>query len=44
VLNARVARLYQLPPQEFQHVLDTFPLVPVEERQRAFKFFAPTVR
>jgi hypothetical protein len=44
LLNARVAGLYQLSPAEFQHVLETFPLMPVEERQRAFKIFAMTVR
>jgi hypothetical protein len=31
-LNARVAELYQLSPDEFAHVLDTFPLVPRSER------------
>jgi hypothetical protein len=43
-LNARVAELYQLSPLELGHVLSTFPLMPVEERQRAFKIFAATVR
>jgi hypothetical protein len=43
-LNARVAELYQLSRSEFGHVLATFPLMPVEERQRAFKIFAVTVR
>jgi len=33
-LNARVAELYQLTPQEFDHVLKTFPLIPIEERLR----------
>ena len=27
-LQARVAALYQLSAAEFQHILDTFPLVP----------------
>jgi hypothetical protein len=44
LLNARVAGLYQLSPTEFEHLLGTFPLMPVEERQRAFKIFAATVR
>ena len=43
-LNARVAGLYHLSPSEFEHVLSTFPLTGVEERQRAFKIFATTVR
>jgi hypothetical protein len=43
-LNARVAELYRLSAQEFAHVLATFPLVPVEERQRAFKIFTTTIR
>ncbi len=38
-LNARVAALYQLSPSEFQHVLDTFPLIPVEERRAALRIF-----
>ena len=43
-LNARVAQLYRLSAAEFEQVLATFRLVPVEERQRAFKIFAATVR
>jgi Eco57I restriction-modification methylase len=43
-LNARVAGLYRLSTSEFEHVLGTFPLIGVEERQRAFKIFAATVR
>jgi len=42
VLNARVADLYCLSAAEFEHVLATFPLVPREERHRAFKIFAAT--
>ncbi len=38
-LNAYVARLYQLTTEEFQHVLDTFPLMPAEERRRALTTF-----
>ena len=34
-LNALVAGLYQLSPDEFAHVLSTFPLVPIEERNAA---------
>jgi hypothetical protein len=36
-LNARVASLYQLSAAEFEHVLNTFPLFPSEERRRAFE-------
>jgi hypothetical protein len=39
ILNARVASLYQLSSSEFEHVLDTFPLVPMEERRRALHTF-----
>ena len=39
ILNARVAALYQLSADEFRHVLDTFPLVGVEERDMAFRTF-----
>ena len=38
-LNALVARLYQLTREELAHVLDTFPLVPHEERDAALKAF-----
>jgi hypothetical protein len=38
-LNARVARLYRLTGREFQHVLDTFPLVPASERQMAWEAY-----
>jgi hypothetical protein len=38
-LQARVARLYGLSAEEFQHVLNTFPLVPIEERERAMEEF-----
>ncbi|HXI28804.1 MAG TPA: hypothetical protein VNG89_10280, partial [Vicinamibacterales bacterium] len=34
-LNAIVARLYQLSADEFHHVLETFPLVPIEDRRLA---------
>src|SRR5262249_30619522 len=44
LLNSRVAGLYRLSRSEFGQVLATFPLMPVEERQRAFKIFAATVR
>src|SRR5262249_60757532 len=38
-LNARVAHLYQLSADEFSHVLDTFPLVPMEDRRLAQSVF-----
>jgi Eco57I restriction-modification methylase len=38
-LNACVARLYQLSATEFEHVLATFPLIPIEERTRARALF-----
>ena len=38
-LNALVARLYQLSAAEFEHVLATFPLVDVAERERALAEF-----
>jgi hypothetical protein len=38
-LNARVACVYQLSASEFEHVLDTFPLIPIEERQAALRLF-----
>lgn len=34
-LNARVAALFQLSPDEFAHVVSTFPLIPLEERNQA---------
>ncbi|OLE78388.1 MAG: hypothetical protein AUF76_19165 [Acidobacteria bacterium 13_1_20CM_2_65_9] len=38
-LNARVAELYQLSASEFEHILDTFPLIPVAEREAALELF-----
>ena len=38
-LNARVAELYQLSAAEFEHVLETFPLIPIEERDLALSIF-----
>jgi len=38
-LNARVAALYQLTAEEFDHILKTFPLIPSEERQDTLKMF-----
>ncbi|HMF96118.1 MAG TPA: N-6 DNA methylase [Vicinamibacterales bacterium] len=38
-LNARVAHLYQLSVDEFRHVLDTFPLVPLDGRRLALSVF-----
>ncbi|MBZ5557313.1 MAG: N-6 DNA methylase [Acidobacteriia bacterium] len=39
-LNARVAELYQLSVAEFEHVLETFPLIPSEERKLALSLFS----
>jgi Eco57I restriction-modification methylase len=41
-LNARVAELYQLSNDEFGRVLSTFPLIPVERRDAAFRRFVQT--
>ncbi len=38
-LQAVVARLYRLTSEEFEHVLSTFPLIPVETRARALRRF-----
>jgi Eco57I restriction-modification methylase len=38
-LNARVAELYQLGAGEFEHILDTFPLIAAGERQEALNVF-----
>jgi hypothetical protein len=38
-LNARVAQLYQLSAAEFEHILSTFPLIPIAERQAALDAF-----
>jgi hypothetical protein len=38
-LNARVAQLYQLSGAEFEYILSTFPLIPIEQRQEALKTF-----
>jgi hypothetical protein len=38
-LNARVAELYQLSADEFQHILRTFPLIAASERNEALKLF-----
>ena len=37
-LNARVAELYQLSAEEFEHILD-IPLIPFEERRAALQRF-----
>jgi Eco57I restriction-modification methylase/MmeI, DNA-methyltransferase domain len=39
MLNARVAELYQLSAAEFAHILGTFPLIAVEEREQALREF-----
>jgi Eco57I restriction-modification methylase len=38
-LNACAARLYQLERDELEHVLDTFPLVPIDERRDVLRAF-----
>ncbi|PYR08632.1 MAG: hypothetical protein DMF99_18810 [Acidobacteria bacterium] len=38
-LNALVAALYQLSASEFEHVLDTFPLISTELRRQALQLF-----
>jgi len=38
-LNALVAELYQLDGREFAHILATFPLVPLAERDAALREF-----
>jgi hypothetical protein len=38
-LNARVAELYQLTVEEFEHILTTFPLIPASERQESLRLF-----
>ena len=38
-LNARVAMLYELSAAEYEHVLQTFPLIPIEERRAALHAF-----
>ena len=38
-LNALVARLYQLSHAEFAYVVETFPLVPRDEREAALRLF-----
>ncbi|OFV91761.1 MAG: hypothetical protein A3G76_14305 [Acidobacteria bacterium RIFCSPLOWO2_12_FULL_65_11] len=43
-LQARVAELYQLTTDEFAHVLSTFPLIPQEARDAAFRLFATGTR
>ena len=38
-LQARVAQLYQLTPGEFAHVLSTFPLIAIEDRDAAYETY-----
>ena len=40
ILNARVASLYQLSVSEFEHILGTFPLIPLEQRHTALREYA----
>lgn len=44
MLQAHAAQLYGLTAMEFQHVLDSFPLVDVEERRAAMKAFLEMAR
>jgi hypothetical protein len=39
MLNAHVAHLYQLDAAEFEHILQTFPLIPAGERTLAMNCF-----
>ena len=41
-LNARIATMYQLSREEFEHVLSTFPLIPREERDQCLSAFIST--
>ena len=41
-LQSLVAGLYQLTADEFAHVLGTFPLIPKEERERAYDAYVAT--
>ena len=41
-LNAEAATLYQLSRTEFEHVLESFPLIPREERDLCLKSFIAT--
>ena len=43
-LNARVAELYQLSAQEFEHILGTFPLIPIEQRRETLRMFAAEIQ
>ena len=38
-LNVRVAEFYQLTAAELEHILGTFPLVPVETRESCLRAF-----
>jgi len=42
-LQAMAAMLYRLTPAEFQHVLNTFPLVAIEDRARAMRAFLDAI-
>ena len=43
-LNVRVAALYQLSGAEFEHILGTFPLIPVETRRETLHLFVKEAR
>jgi hypothetical protein len=44
LLHAAVAELYGLDPQEFDRVLEGFPLVPTTEREQAARVFRALMR
>jgi hypothetical protein len=43
-LNTHVARLYQLNAAEFEHILGTFPLIPVDMRGKTLRLFVSETR
>lgn len=43
-LNATVAEIYQLSVEEFDHILATFPLIPIEQRLETLNAFATKTR
>ena len=38
-VQALVAHLYGLSEQDFEHILETFPLIPAEVKERALRNF-----
>ena len=43
-LNARVAEVYQLSAEEFEHILATFPLIPLEQRRETLRVFVAEIQ